>query len=277
MRLLLLPHFGVGDHIMMNGLIHMLLQLLSVSELCLIVRDNYSFKTIQHMYSDTSIITFYKVSDEANDPIYTKLNRAPQASMITINDKEYVGFNFGLHSVYYILCYNLTKEVTWVDFLYQYPFRLDAVLRFTEFHCPSDMSRATEKYNLLQEKLGNKSYVIIHDDPEREKKLDSNIVKLILQNDNMLDLPIVYLGLNRYNYPLFDGLTNPNLGNLLACESLFDLLYILRGAAACHLVDSSIACLVDVSNIQTKLYCHCYGPHAGGAFTRQPWVKVIKE
>ena len=260
----------------MNGLIHILIKLFNINDLCLIIRNNYSVKTIEHMYSDFPMISLYKVSDEENDPIYTQLNRAQQGVQITLNDKQYMGFNFGLHSVLYLVCYNLTSEMNWIDFLYEYPFRLHSHIRFTEFCCPKDMTRAAQKYFQLQEKIGNKPYVIVHDDPPREKKIDSDVIKLILKNDGMIEYPIVYLGLDRYKLPLFDGLNNPNLNDVMSCESLFDLLLVLQNAAACHLVDSSIACLVDVANIQTKLYCHCYAPHTGGGFTRHPWVKVIK-
>ena len=282
MRVIFLCHQGLGDHIVMNGLIHSFIKQhkTNLDELCIIARDHYCRKTLEHLYSDYPIVTFHWINSSENekDPVFQQLNQKPLGTLVHYNGKEYMGINFGFHSVYYFL--NIPKmpeHLSWVDYLYDYPFRLSSILRFTEFHLPSNLSAAQTKYEEFLKIVGPKGYVVVHDEPNRKRIIDKNIITSLLQQDDMLELPVIYLGLNRYSQPLIEGLNNKDCSKVVENESLFDLYYILKNASACHLMCSSIACLIDCANFQNKLYMHSYIFEGGGtSFVRSPWVRIVK-
>jgi hypothetical protein len=282
MRFLFLGHTGIGDHIIMNGLVHTFIkQNESLEELRIIAADDYRKDTLIHMYQDYPIVTFYwlrKKEGEAfdiEDPIFMALNNQPDGRTILLDNKAYITITFGLHSQRRF--YWLDSGKSWIDCLYKFPLNYDCENRYKEFHLPSNLSRAQSIYDSVCKELNGSDYILIHDDPTRERNADAHTVKELLKKDNMLDIPVLYLGFRRYQYPLLGGLNNKDMGSLFECESLFDLYYLLQNAKACHLMDSSIACLVDISNIQGKLYMHNYiNPASGLGFTREPWVQVNK-
>jgi hypothetical protein len=281
MRFLFLSHQGLGDHIVMNGLIHYFLKNTkeNIEELCIISQNNHCRKTLEHLYSDLPIVTFYwmtPISSENEDPIFLQLNKKPYLTPIQYNSHQYAGVNFGFHSVFMLDLSNVPEFISWVDYLYMFPFNLSSQIRYTEFRLPSNLSVAQEKYEALVQRIGSNKYVLIHDDPSRDRNIDPGIVTTILTNDAMLDFPILYLGINRYSYPLLNGRNNKDARDILTCDSILDLFYILKNASACHLMESCISCLVDCSYIQTKLYMHSYICHEGKSCTRSPWVRVTK-
>ena len=275
MRLLLLGHLGIGDHIVMNGLIHFLRKSMEgLEELCIMVPDDYRKQTILHMYEDFPQISFYFLSTPIDDDfLFKEVHTEPQYKEITFQGKNYKCINFGLHSS--LRNGWLFPGLDWVESLYRYPLHLDASLRFSEFILPSNLSVATEKYETLLNRIKTSEYVIVHDDPSRDRFMNQGIFKKLIDNDKMSELPILYLGKNRYSYSLFAGYENPLIDSLLECNSLFDLYFILKHASACHLMDSSVACLIDCANIGGKLYVHDYMmPDTGKQFKRIPWVRV---
>jgi hypothetical protein len=283
MRVLFLGHQGLGDHIVMNGLVHTFLKWNEheLEELCIIARDHYCRKTLEHLYSDFPRVTFHwtSPSNEVEDPTFKQLNQKKIGAIVTHNKKEYIGINFGFHSVYYFLNIpKLPENVSWVDYLYEYPLNMPPLNRFTEFHMPSNLSVAHEKYEAFRKSIGPNGYIVVHDDPSRNRNIDRGIIHKILTQDSMIDLPVVYLGLKRYSYPLIEGLQNKDVGTLLDSESLIDLYYILKNASACHLMDSSVACLIDCIDIYCKLYMHSYIFKGGGtSFLRSPWVRIVTQ
>ena len=61
-KLLVLHHLGLGDHFVMNGFVHLLLEKEKPSELLLIVKE-HNLKTVQKMYDGFSEIKFYVIKD----------------------------------------------------------------------------------------------------------------------------------------------------------------------------------------------------------------------
>jgi len=281
MRYIFLGHLGIGDHIIMNGLVNTLLETDStIKELCLIIVDDYRRDTVLHLYEGTPRISFHLLkgingSFDETDPIFVQLNNTNPGTSIVKDDKQYVGIPFGLHSLR--KCFWIDAGTTWIDSLYKYPFNISANNRFTHFRLPTNLSRAHALYDTLLSLLGTKKYVVVHDDPSRKRDVDRKTLVQLLEQDTMLNLPVLYLGKSRYDYPLVEGLENTIVGPLFHCVSLFDLYFVLKNASACHLMDSSIACLVDVSGMDGKLYMHNYINEGSGlAFTRSPWVQVNK-
>lgn len=281
MHYLFLGHLGIGDHIIMNGLINTLLEKEpDIQEICIMAVDDYRKNTVLHLYEDNPRISFHLLKEknrsfDDTDPIFLQLNDTNPGKIILKDDKQYVGIPFGLHSLR--KGFWIDAGTTWIDSLYKYPFQISANNRFTHFRLPSNLSRASALFENLLSILGTNQYVVIHDDPSRNRNIDKKTLVQLLEQDTMLNFPILYLGKDRYDYPLVDGLHNKQLGSLFHCVSLFDLYYVLKNASACHLMDSSIACLVDVSGMDGKLYMHNYINEASGmAFTRVPWVQVNK-
>jgi hypothetical protein len=162
-----------------------------------------------------------------------------------------------------------------VESLYSYPLNLPDSIRLTEFLLPTNLSVALNKYENLITTIKTSQYIIVHDDPSRNRYMDQEIFRKIVKKDSMNEFPILYLGKHRYCYTLFDGYKNPDIGALLEVDSLFNLYFILKHASACHIMDSSIACLIDCANIQGKLYVHDYMmPNTGKQLKRVPWVRV---
>jgi hypothetical protein len=281
MRYLFLGHQGLGDHIVMNGLIHSFIksQIENIEELCIIAQNNHCRKTLEHLYSDYPLVTFYWITpspSECEDPVFLQLHKKPNLTRVQYNNLEYVGINFGFHSTFMMDLSKVPDTVSWVDYLYMSPLNLSSQIRFTEFRLPSDLSVAQKKYEAFVKTIGSGGYVIIHDDPSRDRNIDQEIVRTILKQDAMSDLPVVYLGINRYSYPLVTGLNNKDVGDLFISDSILDFYYILKHASACHLMESCISCLVDCSYINTKLYMHSYICHEGKSCTRSPWVRIKK-
>jgi hypothetical protein len=277
MRILLLGHLGIGDHIVMNGIVHFLQKdIHNLEEICILAVDDYRKETLIHMYEDYPLVTFHFIQLPLElDPLFLQAHMVAQKTNIIFNEKVYTCINFGLHSQ--IRSNWIFPNMDWVQSIYKYPLNLDASIRINEFRLPSNMNRAVEKYQTLLKTLNTSEYIIIHDDPSRKRFIDREIVSNKLREDGMTNLPLLYLGKDRYKYPLLEGFLNPDVNTLLECTSLFDLYYILKYARACHVMDSSIACLIDCSNIHGKLYVHNYiMKDTGKQFKRIPWVQIHK-
>lgn len=284
MRILLLNHLGLGDFIQMNGLIHTLIesfQHFSLEEICLVACNNHSKPSLLHLYSDYPMVTFYWMDTTKSiteDPLFKLVDKQPAGSVISVDNKLYMTYTFGLHSP--LIHWENWKKwemcgLTWVESLYLVPLCINPLNRYTKFHLPSDLSRAIQKYENLLEILGTTDYILVHDDPSRDRIMRKEILCKILEQDSMKSLPVIYLGKKRYNYPLIDGLSNPDVSQILECDSIFDLVFILKHAKALHLMDSSMACLVDILNIQSKLYMHSYMLFdTGKTYHRHPWVRI---
>ncbi len=282
MRIVLFGHLGIGDHIYMNGLVHTLIQNMKgidLEEICIIACDDYRKETLIHMYKDYPIVSFHYLPISSMPiteiPTFQALHERPSGTLVSLNNKTYILYTFGLHSPLKVANPYEVIGCNWVDFLYLAPLAINPMHRYTHFRCPSNLSVAEEKFRNLINFLGHSNYILLHDDPSRNRILDKGVLLHFLEKDNMKNLTVLYLGKDRYNYPLIEGLNNTDISTLLECDSLFDLTYILAAAKACHLMDSSIACLVDVLGISTKLYMHSYMmPNTGKSFVRPPWMRI---
>jgi hypothetical protein len=110
--------------------------------------------------------------------------------------------------------------------------------------------------------------------------LNERIVKNYIKEDGHENLPIIYLGKDRYKSPIFDGLNNPYLEDLLETETLYDYCDLLKNATACHMLDSSIALLLDYTSSKEgqKRYMHEYAKvgeilSTDGLFQKE-WIKI---
>ena len=261
MNILIFPHLGLGDHFVMNGYIHYLLSFKEQIQEIYIIAKEYTQKTLEQLYADYPKVKIYAVKNSnsisgsswEDDEYIKKFNKAQFGSIVRFQEKDYILLNFGVHS-----SVNFNIYITnWADAFY-YQANVDPSLR-NNFKFPSDLTAAEGLYDRVVNYLGTDKYIVIHDDPERDLKMDRGILMNILRENNTQSLPLVYLGKNRYSTPLIENLNNQGTNELLECHSIFDYYFLLKNAVECHLMDSSIAILTNyIQDSQSKLYCHYY-------------------
>jgi hypothetical protein len=261
MNILVFPHLGLGDQIIMNGYINFLLWNKNIKKITIIAKK-YQEKTLTHLYSDSHIVTFFWIDiiDESSpnewlntDPI-SAINGKPFNTQILFNNEPYFLHNFGVHSSIHPF---IVEGRTWADSFYLRA-GVEPSLRYDLFKLPTNLERSIYLYMLLKDYIQSDNYILIHDDPSRGRVIESDLVKSILENNSTLSLPIVYLGKNRERYPFIKGLNNISPFFPSNISSL-DFYHIILHATECHFMDSSFAALTDtMNNYNTKLYLHYY-------------------
>jgi hypothetical protein len=147
---------------------------------------------------------------------------------------------------------------SWADSFYL-NINLPASIRFSHFQLPSKLDASRALYDRLKERLGQSTYILIHDDPTRGRNVHDVFVKDITKNNGTRYVPVLYLGKDRYKSPLLSEMNNVDVSDIFTAESIFDYYHILVNAKECHFMDSSFACLTDqIKEGTTSLYMHSY-------------------
>jgi hypothetical protein len=256
MNYLIFPHLGLGDQLIMNGFIHYILESQIVKSIRIICYDNYQNKTLEHLYSDKPLVSFYRIEHPNGRfaPFIESLNGKPFLSPVILENTEYILLNFGLHSQFRSAT---LSGYSWADSFYLQG-QLNPEYRFSKFKLPKHMERSESLYESVVDCVGSK-YILINDEPKSNRNLDGKLIQKLLKESNNQDLPVIYLGINRYKYPLLKELKNVDLEDQLKCDSLLDLWKLIQNATECHFMDSSIACMTDlINNSNAKLYMHAY-------------------
>ena len=262
-NIIVLPHQGLGDQIIMNGYVNHLLLNKNVNKVVLVAKE-YQRDTLEHLYRDSQRVSFFYIQmvneSSSNNifkhiPLIKAINNKPFNSQVNINNEIFYIHNFGVHS-------NLTNFIVsgrnWADSFYLNA-NLDSSLRHTMFKLPTDMKVSYDLYNLLKEYIQGEQYILIHDDPSRDRYMNGSLVKSTLEQNNHICLPVIYLGKNRNQYPFIQGLNNKGLPDSFHTPSLLNLYHIIYNATECHFMDSSVACLTDtMKDSNSKLYLHYY-------------------
>lgn len=261
MNIIIFPHLGLGDQFVMNGYIHYLLRSNdTIEEICLFAKK-YTQSTLEHLYSDCPKVRIYGIENSSNvcgtsweeDPYIQVFRRTPYESMVNFQGKTYVLLNFGVHSS---IPFNIYRT-NWADAFY-YQANVDPALR-KNFTFPSNLSNAENLYKRVIDSLGTDKYILLHDDPERNLNLDKDTLINILHRNKSHTLPVLYLGKNRYSWPLIEQIQNKGSNELLSCDSVLDYYYLIKNATECHFIDSSIGVMTDyIKDSETKLYNHHY-------------------
>jgi hypothetical protein len=260
MNYIILNHVGHGDQIIMNGYIHYLLENPNTQKICIIITNN-SKKTLIHLYSDYNQVSFHTFNNDSDD-IFSMVNRKPFMSQCIFNNEIYHIINFGFHSENPNIYRKLYEQTNWATAFYL-SVNVDPGIRYTHFKLPKNMSCSKDKYNKLIDKINTNKYILVHNDPSRGRFFNEDTIKEILQKNGNIDLPVIYCGINRYNYPLIPGLNNvEGVADIIACDSLLDYHDIIINATECHFMDSSLSALTDqIKNSLTLLYGHFYSTH----------------
>jgi hypothetical protein len=244
----------------MSGYVHYLLQQTNTKEILILVKDNYSKHTVQDLYSDYPEISLYYFNDDT-DMLFCAVNRQPKDSTISYNNTEYIIKNFGCHSqsgkIY-------MPQLSWADSFYLSD-NISPLIRYNYFRLPTDMDCSKNMHSRLIEILKTDKYILLHDDPSRGRPLNYDYVNQIIYKNGNTNLPIIYLGLNRYNFSLISppDYSIQEVQACLNCKSILDLYDTIANATECHFMDSSIACLTDqIKDSKSLLYNHSYASHA---------------
>jgi hypothetical protein len=200
----------------------------------------------------------------------------PNSKIVNLLSKGYGYLGFGVHGPNRQY---LELDKSWAACFYK-QYGVDPSLRWSKFKYPKDMSNSLQLAKKVISEVGP-DYIILHDDPSRGFNLNAAYVIEKLIDDKCDKMPIIYLGKDRYKYDLIEGCVNPILD--IQTETLYDYCHLLANARACHMMDSSVALLLDFLpevNIHQKRYMHEYAKvgeilSTEGLFQKE-WV-CIKE
>ena len=268
-KILVLHHLGLGDHFVMNGFIHLLLENEAPSELLLVVKK-HNLQTVQKMYDGYPVVKFYEIKDL--DDLYPKDDPMKKIGDLIKDGYGYLGFgSHGSDKNY------LDLDVSWAACFYK-QYGINPSLRWHMFKYPKNMDGSFQLVEKIIKEVGS-NYIIIHDDPSRGFGLNTKHILKQLKQDGHDKIPIVYLGKNRYIYPLIDNTVSPVLN--FETETLYDYCHLLANATACHMMDSSVALLLDFlpdTKEGQKRYMHEYAKvgeilSTEGLFQKE-WVRL---
>lgn len=230
-----IPYSCLGDLISESPIAHYLHDEKGATHVIMLCTF-HTYKTALHLFSDFPYITPYPVPSDYH--FYLEKLKFKALSEEARDGYELIALgNFGDNPDF------LKLDILDLNCLYlQHGIPKEA--RFTHFRLPSNLVESERRYTELVNKIG-KEYILIHDDPSRILVLNYDKVYTWLKEHDMLNIPVVYLGKNRYQYKLIEGLNTPDVGETLNTDDALDFVHILRGAKACHMMDSSFAILLD--------------------------------
>ena len=226
--LFFIPHLGLGDQIINNGLINICLE--KFSNIVLVVKEN-QLETIKYMYNYTNKIIFYTIThDREISPNYG-FNIDKFMSMV--NESGYY---------FYLQCSHSLFDTSILGNCFSRSFYLelglDPLLRYSKFRTYRNHERENEYYKKFIGIYGTE-YVIIHQDKERKLFIDENKINNITKYAN---LPRYYIG-ESDNFKL---------------DNLFDYCLIFEKCNEFHIMPSSISILCEQLNVLAPIYIHYY-------------------
>jgi hypothetical protein len=227
--LFFIPHMGLGDQIVNNGLINICLE--KFNNVILVVKEN-QLETLKHMYKYTNKIVFYTVQHDRE--ISPKYGFDYHKFMQIVQESGYYFYlqcshNLFSHGIIQGKCFNKS---------FYLELGLDPELQYTKFRMDRNHQREMECYNKFI-KLHGTDYVIVHQDKSRGFLLDDNRIKNRTQNKN---LPWYFIGESE-NFKL---------------DNLFDFCLIFENSRELHLMPSSISILCDHLDLKGHVYIHYY-------------------
>mgnify|MGYP006270688605 CR=1 FL=1 len=214
---LLFHHLGLGDHIMFNGLVRSIAE---SSNVILMVWERY-FKEVSFMFSDIDI-KYCRLFIETQEEVDYKIKHTPHDEFIIVGKHNCVnGRKYTIEETG-ILRHDEYKSAG-----------VDPSFMHTKFYIPRDIFMEDFVYKLF----ANKRYIIVHDDPSRNIKLDMSRIP-------EKEVEIFYIGQNRNNFTRH--------------FNMFHMYKIMMNADAFHGYESSWSWLFELWKIPIKKYLHVY-------------------
>jgi hypothetical protein len=249
-------HNGLGDHLVLNGLIHSLIERWNLDELFLFCW-NHNLTNLEKLYEGTKVtliplhINCGKSEEQQVDEILIKQNISKE------HYKDYINWETGKSGKfwkigfdwYWEVCLrdlqNIANKITCDECFYKQA-KEDFSTRFDKFKYNRNEQKEKEVYQLLNPNNEDYIFVAVED-------YDRGLV-CPTKNKIRTDLKII---------------ENPKNINI------FDLAKIYENAKEIHLMGSSIACLLEakIFNINGKMFYHSYRGHLPSAkSTRHNWI-----
>lgn len=224
--ILVLPHMGTGDQIILNGMIR---YLALFHESVLLVANRKQALTIEFMYRDIAdkVKFLYVDRDEDISPVYG----ADLGIMNSYSNKGYIILPLGNHRCDIKW---LEGETDFAEAFYKQA-NVPYEVRWRYFFVARDEEREERMYRAGISAMKTANYAFIHDDPTRQMTIrrdhDSISSELVLYHPNSSD-------------------TNPICGQP---DVIFDYCKLIENAEELHMMDSSFAIMADcVCNLGTK-------------------------
>jgi len=254
MNIIVFSHIGLGDQFVMNAYINYLF-LNNIPELVYLVAQKSHQNTLEHMYEKyikSNNLKLY-LFDKGEDVLF--LDKKEFNSIVNLDNKEFRIHSFGIASN---KCF-YSQTIFWADLFYVQA-GLTPNIRFDYFRFPDNLSVSEQNYKSLMNFINNQDYIVVHDDPSRNHYINPNKLINILQFNETINLPVIYIGLKRYSYKLVDGLNNPILDNsIFNTDSCLNLYHIIANCREGHFMDSSLISIANnIYNTKGKYYCHNY-------------------
>lgn len=230
--ILLHTHMGLGDHIVLNGLVRKISLDNPNKKIFLCTREAIH-KNIELLYSDDEKIIpvnllFYPKPNE-NYSLDDKNSPWIKSAQMyaSMHDLELVTIGY----------YKYFHSNPW-DYNFYASSNIDYKIKYEMFHIPQQiMDKAEENYkNLIQPLIKSEEYVFVHDDPLRNYNINISTNKKVLRNTDK-----VFKTLN-----------------------IFDMIPVLKNANELRMIGSSLICLCDLLGIPSdKQSAHYYASFRG--------------
>lgn len=230
-KLLLLPHMGLGDMIILNGFIRY--KALFHTEVRVVVFAKYA-ATVRFMFRDLNNITYEEVLCEADiSPNYAMV--IPQRLSDLIEGEGYEYLPLGVHS----------RDALWQTRAYDFAecFYIQGgvpyEVRKRFGHVMRDLVAERAFADRVRSAIGPGPYRVMHDDPER---------KLLINRSKIGPGP-----------PLFHVASRTINGADVYSNNLFDYCTLIDEANEYHGFDSSFALMLDLVRTKCKdIKLHAY-------------------
>ena len=210
-KIFLFHHMGLGDFISCNAIVRKFCK--QKKEIFLFCKVNL-LKNIKFMYRDLKNLTIIKIKDENDIDIFLK--------SINLEKRNYQVVELGFDNFYKTISNKFKNKDFTTDMVFYKQLNIPYSYRFKKTYWKRDFKNEKRVYKKLNPK--NEEYIFVHDDPDRNLKIDKFINKKkelkIIRNDKS--------------------------------EIIFNLGLIVEKAKEIHVIESSIRHLIETLNIKHK-------------------------
>ena len=223
-KIFLLTHLGVGDYIVMNGMIRVIAS--RVDKLLLAAKKQYE-PAMFTMFGDLLNVEIIYVKEA--DEVSTAYNGGVVPPLLTkIIEDGYKVIPLGYHTG------NRNWKGTEPDFAkaFHHQVGLDPDISWSQFSYFKNEEKQTRMYNKVVETYGT-NYIFLHDDPKRDIRLPIHSNIPVIHPDD----PVIY------------------------SDNIFDYVKVIENAKEIHFFDSCFGLLVDrlPNTYDIKKVCYTTG------------------
>lgn len=226
MKLFVLSHMGLGDTLVLAGMLRFIAQH-GVQDLVLPIKTQY-LKATKHLFRGLSNLTLMPVEGDS------QVSPAFGADGQVVGHFMHAGYRIillGLHSGIGMTAW----EALHPDFSHRFYIQagIDYAVSHSHFVLHRDMTSEQHLYDRVVAKLG-KEYIFLHEDVSRGYTIDRSLVPR--------------------DIPIFDA-HDPEIHS----DNLFDYCLVMEKAKEIHFMDSCFGLLADrLLGVTSPMVCHAY-------------------